>query len=365
MGTIDSVYADERCGIPSLDTSTGCSDYGFTRLNGDAGSNESNYGLTTGSGQWATEFSYGTVWGIANCNTTAGVSQGDINNNLQTESGGTYCWCQATGFTASGNAYTSGPQCTTTASSYWVFNTSTSVCARGCALQCASGVQSSASFRRAVFGVAGYIPQTVELTWYDGDTQMSGGPSSCVVGGTFLPPTPPARTGYDFAGWKIKPRTCGIPSLNTGTNGRGTSYLGYAKLSDSTGVRESDYGLTRGSGQWAVEFNYGTVWGIVRCSSTSGNTSNDTWPSSSQSNWLKEVPNDNGRYCWCQATGFTASGNAYTSGPQCTTTTSSLWVYSYVYGSYTDCANMCGNACTYFVRPKAAFRVALFGAVGQ
>ena len=44
----------------------------------------------------------------------------------------------------------------------------------------------------------------VSLNWYDGNTQMSGGPSSCVIGSTFVPPTPAARTGYLFTGWKVK-----------------------------------------------------------------------------------------------------------------------------------------------------------------
>ena len=44
----------------------------------------------------------------------------------------------------------------------------------------------------------------VSLNWYDGNTQMSGGPSSCVIGSTFVPPTPAARTGYIFSGWKVK-----------------------------------------------------------------------------------------------------------------------------------------------------------------
>ena len=44
---------------------------------------------------------------------------------------------------------------------------------------------------------------SIALTWYDGNSTISG-PTSCAVGGVFLPPTPPARTGYIFNGWKIK-----------------------------------------------------------------------------------------------------------------------------------------------------------------
>ena len=40
----------------------------------------------------------------------------------------------------------------------------------------------------------------INMTW-DGS---SGTPASCTYGGTFVPPTPAARPGYRFTGWKVK-----------------------------------------------------------------------------------------------------------------------------------------------------------------
>ena len=199
----------------------------------------------------------------------------------------------------------------------------------------------------------------VELTWYDGDTTING-PTSCTVGGTFLPPTPPARTGFVFAGWKIKeihiPCAQQIQNLDTSINGRGSSYYGYTRLDGATGSRESNYGLTTGSGQWAVQFSYGTVWGMANCNSEYGRYPNIGTLTLESS----------GKYCWCQVTGFSPSGSNYTQGPQCTTTVSSSWGFAREYSTNaTNCVPQCVSYCANTVRTEANFRVALFGAVGQ
>ena len=307
------------------------------------------------------------MYGSGNCNSTNGGVEGTINNNLSTQSSGKYCWCQVTGFTASGNSYTSGPSCTVTPVStswgFYVDEEDSEYCASVCAMDCAYEVRDRLTFRSAVLGAAGaqQSTQTVNLTWYDNGSTISG-PSSCTVGGTFTPPTPPARPGYRFTGWRIKPETCGIPDLNTSTSG--TAY-GYTCLDGTAGSKESTYGLTVGSGQWAAQFSYGTVWGMAKCSETSGNSSSSTWPASSKSDWLKTPSDTTGGYCWCQVTGFTASGNSYASGPQCTTTASSLWVFSSNFRSSGNCASNCAYNCGAGVRMFADFRSAMFGTVGQ
>ena len=194
----------------------------------------------------------------------------------------------------------------------------------------------------------------VNLTWYDGDTTISG-PSACAVGGVFLPPTPPARTGYVFNGWKIKKEKCGIDQLDTSIGGIDR---GYTKLKTGIGYQQSNYGgLTAKSGKWAVEFDYGAVWGIANCNSTSGTANTVGTPTLASS----------GTKCWCQVTGFTASGNSYTSGPQCTTAESSLWVFitDTGVGNASLCADGCPMWCTYHVMNTDDCRTAIFGAVGQ
>jgi len=190
----------------------------------------------------------------------------------------------------------------------------------------------------------------VGLAWYDNGSTISG-PSSCTVGGTFTPPTPPARPGYRFTGWKAYVR-CGIPDLDTSTIGIA---FGHARLNGDAGSNESIYGLTT-PGQWATQFSYGVVYGMANCNSTSG-TSNVAATITTASS---------GRYCWCQATGFTPTSSSYTSGPQCTVSpASSSWVFRENYGTPATCARFCTNSCGGYVRDYAASRSAVFGAVGQ
>lgn len=208
----------------------------------------------------------------------------------------------------------------------------------------------------------------VGLTWYDGDTTIDGA-SSCTVGGTFTPPTPPARDGYIFVGWKVKPNDCGVRSLDASIGGIDYGYIG---LNGSSGSGTSTYGLTSGSGKWAVRFSYGVVWGKARCSGTG--TQNNPWNNATlpTSDWVKILTDSGGRWCWCQVTGFSSSGSDYTQGPQCTTATSSWWINYNEYSTNVGCVDRCAYACASGVHATdknsytySRYRIALFGAVGQ
>ena len=212
----------------------------------------------------------------------------------------------------------------------------------------------------------------VGLTWYDGNTQMSGGPSSCTVGETFLPPTPPARPGYIFTGWKVRVlEKCGIDQLDTSIN-ISEEYWDKCVYKNPYGecpecgddrLYPSDYGITAND-TWAAEAPYGTIWGRSKCSATSGDDHNDEWGAPS-SDWLKTPSETNGQYCWCQVTGFSPSGSNYTQGPQCTTTASNLWVCHYDAGSIKTCEDYCARDCADYIQLSEEFREAIYGAVGQ
>ena len=208
---IDSVYAGD-CGIPDLDSSIGGSSPGFISIDEGYSSNQSTYGLTS-PGQWAVRFTYGVVYGMANCNSTNGGSYGTVNNNLTTGSSGKYCWCQVTGFTPTSNSYTSGPQCIVSpVSSSWVYTYPygfAPICMSTCADVCSAEIGGASSsddpsvpiaLRAALFGA---VPRavTIGLTW---DGSSSTTPTSCTLGSTFVPPTPEPRPGYIFTGWKVK-----------------------------------------------------------------------------------------------------------------------------------------------------------------
>ena len=193
---------------------------------------------------------------------------------------------------------------------------------------------------------------SIALTW-DGDA--NGTPISCTYGGTFVPPTPEPRPGYVFTGWKVKPSCASlIRALDADTGG--TAY-GYARLNESNGSQESTYGLTQSSGQWAVQFSYGTVYGQAKCNATQGANKGDV--------------NDNlstnvGQYCWCQATGFTPTSDSYTSGPQCTINpVSSSWVVNRDNGTFNNCKNGCASFCALDIQNSSFFRSVVFNVAGQ
>ena len=53
---------------------------------------------------------------------------------------------------------------------------------------------------------AGWQPNTIDLHWYNGDTEITSGvQTSCTYDGTLTPPaTIPTKTGYTFKGWTVR-----------------------------------------------------------------------------------------------------------------------------------------------------------------
>ena len=59
-------------------------------------------------------------------------------------------------------------------------------------------------------------PNTINVTWFDGDTQLDvpSNAQSCVYDGTLtVPPAPSARPGYTFNGWKVRGLPAGYTKL--------------------------------------------------------------------------------------------------------------------------------------------------------
>jgi len=199
---------------------------------------------------------------------------------------------------------------------------------------------------------------TVGLTWYDNGVSISG-PSSCTLGGTFTPPTPPARPGYRFTGWHVATihNTCGIPDLDISIQ-ESSRKFGFTGLNGISGQKESTYGLTVGSGQWAEKLSYGVVYGMGNCNSTDGGSMGTV------NNNLNT--GSSGMYCWCQVTGFTPyrEDNNYTGGPECNVSpVSSSWVF--LWENNPNCLTACPYHCVNMFGQHSDLRRALFGAVGQ
>ena len=199
-------------------------------------------------------------------------------------------------------------------------------------------------------------PNTIGLKWYNGDQQISG-QTSCVYDGTITVPPQPTKFGYTFNGWKVihvNDYTCGIDRLDASIDG---VEEGYTYLNGNPGEDEAKYGLIRGSGQWAVEFDYGVVYGNANCNAVGG------WSYGGAE--TIDVSNT-GKYCWCQATGFVPVGNDYSTGPKCDILpVSSLWVFRNTYEDVDNCARYCAAHCTNVIRPFGNFRRAVFEAAGQ
>ena len=214
---------------------------------------------------------------------------------------------------------------------------------------------------------ADWQANTIQLHWYNGDDELTvaSASQSCIYDGTLTPPaTIPTKTGYTFKGWRVRPpQTCGIESLETGTPGISSGYK-----NDSAGPRGamsnnvSLFGLTSDN-TWAARYSYGVVYGMARCSSTSGNKNNGEYGEPS-TNWLKTTSEDLGQYCWCKVTGFTPTADSYTSGPTCNVS-GEKWVFFIKHASTDDCRYNCALYCAYNTYMGNPIQIALFSTVGQ
>jgi ribosomal protein L7/L12 len=138
---------------------------------------------------------------------------------------------------------------------------------------------------------------TINLDFYDGEEKLSSG--QCTYDGGIELPNDPTKEGYEFSGWKVRRAAaapqCSISDIDISIDG--TEY-GCTRLNGDTGVRESEYGLTPGSGEWATKFEYGIVKGVARCSLV-GSSTNQT------GNPTDDVNTEGAKYCWCKMTGYT------------------------------------------------------------
>ena len=187
--------------------------------------------------------------------------------------------------------------------------------------------------------IAQWTGNGISLTWDGGGT-----PSSCTYGGTFVPPTPAAQTGYVFMGWKL--RNC-FQSLDTSISSTATYYYSITNTCCINTACTSGYcsdanfsGLS--TGDWKVFFDYGTVVGTSICSETSGTSGTVGTPSTTS-----------GSYCWCAATDYTSSNSTQ----QCSVN-NPIWVSR---GTVNNCANNCAYRCADSVKSQSGFRTVLFG----
>ena len=210
---------------------------------------------------------------------------------------------------------------------------------------------------------ADWTANTINLEWYNEDTKLTVPTTSntCRYDGQItLPSTNPTKTGYTFRGWQVRVAQQCLPS-DFNYDGSISTY-GYTRLNGNAGSNESTYGLTVGSGEWAVDYgNAGVIKGMAKCSAKSGNHNDYTWNNAS-SEWSateSELTSaGNGQYCWCQITGYDADKDKN----YCQVASPS-WVFYHDYGSASSCAHYCAADCADDVRHYSGFRAAIFGQV--
>ena len=162
---------------------------------------------------------------------------------------------------------------------------------------------------------------TVNITWYaDGEEieldQEDAGAATCEYDGTLTLPTPPSKDGYTFAGWTVKSASapqCDFSGLSDTTT-KGKEYA-YTSFTGSAGHNEATYGLTQGSGEWAVEFYHGIVKGQALCSTVGLESGYSLYQTGEPTDDLDLNNLENGaKYCWCQMTSYTPKPWVYDTG---------------------------------------------------
>ena len=217
---------------------------------------------------------------------------------------------------------------------------------------------------------AQWDPNTINIEWYNGDTKITPSnntANTCEYDGAItLPTNTLTKTGYTFGGWRVREVVAQLFNLATLDPSTPGTASGSSSLNGNAGSNESTYGLTAGSGEWATEFEYGTVKGMARCSTQAGSNgrftngvgdNNGNWSNTTKLSTLTDETGQEGaRYCWCQATGFDAEKDGtYVS------VTPSSWVFNYVYVDADSCANGCAAHCGGYFRTHSNFRAVIYG----
>jgi uncharacterized repeat protein (TIGR02543 family) len=189
---------------------------------------------------------------------------------------------------------------------------------------------------------ANWTANTINLDFYDGETKLSSG--TCTYDGGIELPEDPTKTGYEFDGWKVRRAAAhqqtsfDLSTLDASIPGTSYSYInfnGTASTANSDGTRKvpSAHSITE-NGEWATEFDYGTVKGIARCSLVPGSSLGQN------GNPTDDLNTDGAKYCWCQVTGFDDDKDGtYQS------VVSSLWAFGSSILSAANCVSNCAKGC--------------------
>ena len=204
---------------------------------------------------------------------------------------------------------------------------------------------------------------TINTTWYSDGTQLTGNnvPGTCRYDAALTPPTPEARPGYAFAGWKTVDLSCSLSGKDTSVNGTGYRAPDFGWDSGVTsGAVNQSYTLstTKAQDNWIVSFPYGDVVGSFVCTINNNNVETygtaETLSNIADQNPMSDYASS--YYCWCRVTKYIIKVNSET----CTKT--SDWVLINASQTTYGCNNKCASSCASALNTNSTFRAALYGA---
>ena len=248
-----------------------------------------------------------------------------------------------------------------------------------------------------------FSANTINTTWFSNGEQLTGNniPGTCRYDAALTPPTPAARPGYTFGGWRLRvPAVPAGPFDNLDASIAGTN-IGYSNICYNQsaapygydiyeGINETEYlsGQSFSNGEWAVQLsNGGVIRGVAKCSygdgepgfvfdemegewspvsvyyyGASGDRESYNWPPN-KCDYNFGEDEYGGSYCLCKVTGYQASGAALQ------TDDSTSWVFletiqpvNAEYGSdLYACPWYCAARCATVARNSSSFREALYG----
>ena len=206
---------------------------------------------------------------------------------------------------------------------------------------------------------ADWQPNTIQLRWYNGNTQIvptNSSANTCTYDGSLtIPSTAPTRTGYTFAGWQVRPEmdfsTISVETFIYGygrgaTDGRWCGYWSTAgKQSEGYDTCNNQEFNDLSPQEWKTQLGNGWLYGMAKCSAKIGSTHNNTWDINNKSGWTStydELDSAIGdkKYCWCKSTGYILNNDNKIYAPS----NNLLWVYTMDTGNCTwSCALLCGG----------------------
>ena len=183
----------------------------YLELDGSTGSGTSELYAGSSNGMTAGTFELvynnGTkIMGRASCNTTAGSTDFETKSyaTFNSTSTGKHCWINMTGYQLNSQSTVNVND------SNWVYIKGfddASTCSKECLNSSLSNFLLDKPVENVLFGsygknpVAPCNPNTYNITWYDGNTQMTT--NQCSYDDDFTLPTAETRTGYNFMGYQV------------------------------------------------------------------------------------------------------------------------------------------------------------------